>query len=275
MHQVVIPGTELKVSRFIFGTGSLFNAGSRKARLNVLAAAREHGFTHFDTAPYYGFGWAERDLAPLLAAHPQLTVTSKVGIFSAGGENQPELMVLARKAMGHLIRPISKPQVDWNVARARRSLDASLKRLGRTRIDLYTLHDPDLSLVDTEEWQRWLERESVSGRIGNYGISVDAPRLAPFLTTRSGLAKVIQTTDSLQRQEADQITQHGRPLQVTYGYVSAARAAGPVDVPSVLAAALNRNPDGAVIVSSLNLKHLPQYARIASECSQRHLASCP
>lgn len=98
MRQVILPGTDLSVSRFSFGTASLFNVGSSKMRANLLAAAFDNGFTHFDTAPYYGFGTAERDLKPLLKAHPDITVATKVGIYSPGGEAQSTASVFLRKA---------------------------------------------------------------------------------------------------------------------------------------------------------------------------------
>lgn len=65
MRRIILPGTALSVSRFIFGTASLFRAGRRSERLRLLDAAYDHGLTHFDTAPYYGFGSAERDLKRL------------------------------------------------------------------------------------------------------------------------------------------------------------------------------------------------------------------
>src|SRR5258706_340990 len=77
MEAIKIANTDLRVSRFIFGTGSLFNAGPLAKRLAVLEAAVEHGFTHFDAAPYYGFGMAERDLAHVLRKHPALTGSSR------------------------------------------------------------------------------------------------------------------------------------------------------------------------------------------------------
>src|SRR6516225_11112572 len=109
MNQIKLPGTEMFVSRFSFGTAGLFNVGRANARANLLAAAYDHGFTHFDTAPYYGFGVAERDLRPLLRAHPEVTVATKVGIYSPGGEAQPGAAVLLRKAAGKVLPSLSRP----------------------------------------------------------------------------------------------------------------------------------------------------------------------
>jgi aryl-alcohol dehydrogenase-like predicted oxidoreductase len=263
VQQIILPGTDLTLSRFVFGTASLFNVGPRKKRLRLLDAAKDHGFTHFDTAPYYGFGMAERDLQPLLAAHPDVTFTTKVGIYSPGGESQPGLAVLLRKAGGRLLPALSRPTIDWSILHARKSLEGSLRRIGRSSIDLYMLHEPELPLLNTDEWLRWLEQEVAAGRVRRFGLAIDASRLAPFMIAKSPLGPVIQTTDSLDDREADILLRNGRPLQITYGYVSAARKRhSKVDVPAILTRALNRNPDGAIIVSTGRIERLKQYGKI-------------
>jgi D-threo-aldose 1-dehydrogenase len=139
MEAITIPNTDFSVSRFIFGTGSLFNAGPLLKRLAVLEAAVEHGFTHFDAAPYYGFGMAERDLAHVLRKHHALTVTTKVGIYPPGGEQRSALSVLFRKTGGKVFPALSRPTVDFSLQRAQWSLEGSLRRLGRDCIDVYML----------------------------------------------------------------------------------------------------------------------------------------
>ena len=224
----------------------------------------EQGFTHFDTAPYYGFGMAERDLEPVLAAHPHVSVTTKVGIYSPGGEAQPALAILLRKAGGRALPALSRPAIDWSLARARTALEGSLRRLGRASIDLYMLHEPQRALLETEEWLRWLEREVAGGRVRRFGIAVEPQHLPGFLSPATPLAAVVQTLDSLDGRDADVLPRHGRPLQITYGYISAAlKAGGAVDIPALLAGALARNPAGAVIVSTGRVERLAQYARIA------------
>ena len=228
---------------------------------DLLAAAYDHGFTHFDTAPYYGFGTAECDLKPLLAAHPNITVATKVGLYSPGGEGQLSATVFARKAVGRFFPRMSRAIADWSVERARASLAGSLKRLGRERIDLYLLHEPDLALLRTDEWLGWLESER--DKIRYFGVAVNTQRLLGFIVEDNPLAPFIQTRDSIDRHEADILTQHGRPMQLTYGYISAALRAGSTDVGSVLAQALRRNTAGSVIVSTRVRKRLAQYTVIS------------
>lgn len=265
MQRVRLPGTGLETSRFIFGTASLFNVGDRARRVRLLEAAVESGFTHFDTAPYYGFGMSERDLAEVLARHRHVTVTTKVGIYSPGGERQSWMAIALRKTLGRAIPEISRPTIDWTVQRARKMLDASLRRLGRDFIDLYLLHEPERGKVDEDGWSRWLEDEVAHGRVGQFGIAVDEHQMAPFLAGPSPLLRFVQTIDSIEGREADQVLRQGIPLGITYGYVSdALRRSGTVNVPNILKAALRRNPNGAVIVSTRNEGRLETFSKIAA-----------
>jgi aryl-alcohol dehydrogenase-like predicted oxidoreductase len=155
------------------------------------------------------------------------------------------------------------------VDRARRALSGSLKRLGRDRIDLYMLHEPDYSLLDTDEWLRWLEDERQ--HVAWFGIALDTARLAPFLRNESRLASIIQTFDSIAGHEADVILKTGRPLQVTYGYVSSFEGRRSEDVGAVLASALQRNATGSIIVSTAKAERLSQY-RNAVELADRQIS---
>ena len=136
MKSIKLPNTDLYVPRFIFSTASLFNAGNARERLSLLETAVDNGFSHFDTAPYYGFGMAERDLAPLLRRHPNLGVTTKVGLYSPGGEDQQSLSVLLRKGAGKLLPTLSRPVIDFTISRAQTALEGSLRRLRRESIEL-------------------------------------------------------------------------------------------------------------------------------------------
>ncbi len=262
MKQITLPGTSLSVSRFTFGTASLFNAGTPQERRDLLAAAYDHGFRHFDTAPYYGFGVAERELAPLLAAHPDATVTTKVGLYSPGGENQSDAMIFLRKAAGKALPALSRPTVDFSVARARRALDDSLKRLGRDHVELYLLHEPDIAMLDTDEWRKWLDSET---RVGAFGLAGPTGRLLPFVKREDPLAQVLQAQDSLAQGEAEYILKAGRSLQLTYGYASAALAGGApgASVTPILEEALKRNTTGSILVSTRKVDRLAQYAKLA------------
>jgi D-threo-aldose 1-dehydrogenase len=263
VRKLIIPGTELETSRFIFGTGSLLRVGSVRARRRLLDAAVHHGFLHFDTAPYYGFGIAECDLAPVLRANRTVKVTTKVGIYSPGGESQSSVSVLIRKVGGRLFPALSRPTSSFELGRARRCLESSLRRLGRDHIDLYLLHEPELQQIDTSAWLDWLDSLKKSGQIGHYGLALTADRLKPFLAAQSALAEVVQVPDSLADREANVLAAHGRSLQITYGYVSGARARGDqTPVPQLLQLATRRNPHGPIVVGTTRFDRVSQYVQL-------------
>lgn len=257
MDRIAIGGDGLAVPRLIFGTASLFGAGSGRHRLALLESAVDHGFSHFDTAPYYGFGMAERDLAAILRRHPAVTVTSKVGLYAPGGEAQPALSILLRKAAGRWFGSLSRPAVDFSLARARRSLEGSLRRLGRAHIDLYLLHEPDIALVGTDEWSRWLEDRRRDGTIGGYGLAGRPERLMPFIEPASPLAAILQSSAGTALLPADR-------LGISYGHIHEARARG-VTAPAVeiLRSAMRARPGQAIIVATRRPERIAPLAELA------------
>ena len=66
MQQIAIPNTRLQTSRIGFGTASLHHLYRSRARSALLTAALDSGISHFDTAPMYGEGMAERELGRFL-----------------------------------------------------------------------------------------------------------------------------------------------------------------------------------------------------------------
>jgi len=254
VRRVAIPGTDVEVSRFIFGTAMLHHLQSTTQQARLLEAAADAGFSHYDTAPYYGFGTAEDVLGRLLARRRELTVTTKVGLYSPWRPARflPEVKI--RKAAGKLFPGISKPVADWHVATARKSLDDSLTRLRRDHVDLLLLHEPEPNLIQTDEWLSWLEHER--GRVAAFGVSGERARVSPLVEGKSPLAAIVQTQDSVLKREADFMCKANRRLQLTYGYVSSAKNN---DVMQALEDALRRNDCGAILVSTRSVSRLTQY----------------
>lgn len=263
MRRVTIPDTDVEVSRFIFGTAALHHLRSTSRQAKLLDAAADAGFSHFDTAPYYGFGIAEDVLGRLLARRRELTVTTKVGLYAPWRPARFLLEVKIRKAAGKVISGISKPVADWHVARAKKSLDDSLTRLRRDHVDLLLLHEPEPNLIQTDEWLSWLERER--GRVAAFGVSGECGRVSPFVEENSPLAAVVQTQDSVSNREADFLRNANRRLQLTYGYVSSAKSD---DVVQALEAALRRNNSGAILVSTRSIPRLNQYQTALDRADQ-------
>src|SRR5947208_11221255 len=111
--------TGLAVSVLGFGCGAvggLMVRGSPADQQRAVARALEAGINYFDTAAMYGNGESEKNLGRVLAKlKPHVVVGTKVRIPSADFGN-----------IG---------------AAVTRSLEASLQRMGRERVDIFHLHN--------------------------------------------------------------------------------------------------------------------------------------
>ena len=56
-----------------------------------------------------------------------------------------------------------RPQ-DWSPAHARKSLEASLRRLGTDYVDLYQLHNPRMNAIERDDLFEELERLKARGQ---------------------------------------------------------------------------------------------------------------
>lgn len=94
----------------------------RDQTVDLIHAALSSGVTVFDTAPFYGDGEAERRLGLALAggARAQAFITTKVGTARKGG----------------------RIEKDFTPDGIRKSLDASLERLGVLSVDAVFVHGP-------------------------------------------------------------------------------------------------------------------------------------
>lgn len=111
-----------------------------------LTAFAQAGGNLVDTADVYADGAAEEMLGDLLAEHPSMLVSSK-----AGSVRPPRRRDASR---GHLLG----------------SLDASLRRLRRSHIDVWHVHGWDAH-TPTEETLSAVERAVESGRVRYAGVS--------------------------------------------------------------------------------------------------------
>jgi predicted oxidoreductase len=125
----------------------------------LVEAALDSGITVFDTADIYGFngsdgfGNAETLLGNVLSEDNGLR----------------DRMVLATK--GGIMPPLP---YDSSSAYLESALDASLKRMGIPRVDLYQIHRPDI-LTHPHEIARFAEKAYALGKIGAFGVSNMTP----------------------------------------------------------------------------------------------------
>ncbi|MDO8864174.1 aldo/keto reductase [Haliea sp. E1-2-M8] len=255
-----MPDTDLSISRFSFGTANLHHIGGRKKQTAHLMSAADVGFSHFDTAPLYGFGEAERALGIAFGGLENITIATKVGLYPPGGSDQGRASMFARKVAGKVICPLSRAIVDLSVKRASLSVEGSLKRLRRTRLDLLLLHEANINLLNSDEWQRW--QENFRDKVRWIGVAGPAATVEPFLKSQSPIAQIVQVRDGLTTHEADVVGAAGRSLQLTYGYFSSGAVQNLGE--DVLREALLRNSTGSVLVTTRQTHRLATFARIAN-----------
>ena len=260
MKSVVIDGTNIKVSKFGFGTASLHHLIGRNQRQKILNAAERAGITHFDTSPYYGYGLAESELGIFLEGRrSSFTLATKVGLYAKWGTTSHISTVLSRKILGRMVPAISLPMINWGIAKARASLHESIERMRCEYIDFLFLHEPSIYLINSDEFLRWVEEEHTRGCIRSWGLAGEASQLLPWVESRSPLGLVLQTKDSINNLQADFILRNGRQLQFTYGYFSSYKeGVESKDFNTILSAISARNSAGSVIISSRSDRHIGQ-----------------
>jgi len=261
MKKIIIPNTNFKCSKFIFGTGSLLNVLRKKERLKLLDNAVDKNFSHFDTSPYYGFGLAESNLGEILKKNPDLTITTKVGLYPPGNSNQNFFQVMARKSFGKLFPFLNKPIINFSVKIANKSLEESLRRLRRDCVDILLIHEPIVELINSDEWQEWFNKLIKEGKIRNYGLcSLVSSRIEKFFLKDNKLFNILQTLDSVDLKEADFLIRSNLPLQITHSYMSSSIKRYPNKTyRDIFSEILKRNPDGAIIISTRRQKHLDEF----------------
>jgi D-threo-aldose 1-dehydrogenase len=153
-ERVAVGRTSLTVTRLGLGgasIGGLFRPVTDRDARTVIEHAWSIGIRSFDVAPLYGYGTAERRMGDVLAGRPRddFVLSTKVGrLVRAVGEVQPgdDLDHQAIDGRDDAYYPGSAGRrivFDYSYDGVRRSVEASLQRLGLSRIDILYIHDPD------------------------------------------------------------------------------------------------------------------------------------
>ncbi|NUU20291.1 MAG: aldo/keto reductase [Streptomycetaceae bacterium] len=123
------------------GIGNLFTRVTDEDAADAVDTAWEKGIRSFDTAPHYGLGLSERRLGAALRGRPRdsYTLSTKVGrrLEPTPQRHGDDL------AHGFAVAATHRRVWDFSADGVRRSLAASLERLGVDRVDIVYLHDPD------------------------------------------------------------------------------------------------------------------------------------
>lgn len=152
--------------------GNLFRAVDDDRAAATVDAAWDAGVRLFDTAPHYGLGLSERRLGQALAGRPrpEFTVCTKVGrVLEPNPSPTGSDLAAGFDVPDDLCR-----HRDYSADGVRRSLDASLLRLGLDRVDIVLVHDADehVEQMVTESLPALIELRE-QGVVGQVGVGMN------------------------------------------------------------------------------------------------------
>ncbi len=177
--------TGLTVTRLGLGgasIGGLFEPVGDADAAGVVEHAWGIGVRHFDVAPLYGYGAAERRMGSVLASRPrdEFVLSTKVGRLVRplaeirAGDDLDHQAIGGRDDAYYPGVGDRRIVFDYSVDGVRRSVEASLERLGLERIDILYIHDPD------QHWRQALdgaypalERLRAEGVVGAIGVGMN------------------------------------------------------------------------------------------------------
>lgn len=175
-------------SKLGFGCAAVAGSVDRATALRAMAIASDEGVTHFDVAPSYGYGEAESILGEFLAKskNDRLVVASKFGIEAT---RAARVLRPVKSLARHLLRSRNKgnrtagakamPKVGSSLLRPipitgiglAQSVEQSLKRLKRDRLDYLFLHEPQDQVMNLDEVMRAVENLKRDGKVRAFGLS--------------------------------------------------------------------------------------------------------
>lgn len=135
-----VGNTRLETTLLGYGGGGISNMYAPVSEEDALAsveAAWNAGIRLFDTAPFYGYGLAERRMGQVLQGKPRdsFLLSTKVG----------RMLVPRQGEAPHDFFPHSpmpfNPVYDYSYDGAMRSFEDSLQRIGVDRVDILLIHD--------------------------------------------------------------------------------------------------------------------------------------
>lgn len=203
LSSIQLADTQRTTSQLGLGCSGLGGSVGERESLRLLEIAYDEGIRHFDVAPSYGHGAAERCLGGFLRGrHSDVTVTTKYGILPP---RQRSILDVART----LARPIArqwpalrkriartadrmKGHATFSIAEAQASLERSLQQLGVERVDLWLLHEATADDLTDGGLLKFLEDEVRRGRIGTFGIGSNSGRIPEIWVKQRKYCRVLQ-----------------------------------------------------------------------------------
>jgi len=176
--------------------------------MRSLHVAFDQGIWYFDTAPIYGYGWAEHILGEFVKDKRQdLILATKMGLephpllshLPFGVVRGIRTLTKIRRSSVSGIIPAGTTQyteTTMDIVRTRKSLEQSLRRLKTDSVDILLLHEGTIDYANQEELLKFLEEVLSSGKAKEVGIGSSIEKLQN-IEALSKLYRVIQTDFSL------------------------------------------------------------------------------
>ncbi len=173
--------TGLNVSEIGFGAWGIGAAqwigAEDEISLRALKAARDAGVNFYDTALAYGMGHSEQLLARAFGRSPEVIIASKA---------PPKNMVWPAQRGTPLAKVFPKMYV-------LKSLEQTLRNLGRDCVDLYQFHVWNDEWASQPEWLETVREMRSSGKARFVGISINDHEPANVLKALdTGLVQAVQ-----------------------------------------------------------------------------------
>jgi D-threo-aldose 1-dehydrogenase len=273
MRSATLLGTNIRTTALGFGTASLAGRLSRSESIRLLDVAYEQGIRHFDTAPLYGYGESEEILGMFLRTHTDTTVTTKVGLAKTETGSHlfmraksiarpilrafPALRKTARGALHAQSRTIS----DFGAESARKSLAASLKRLGRDHVDVLLLHECRATDLHDDRLLHFLTEARDRGHIRAFGVGTNIATVKYCLTSAQQYASVLQFPNNLREPNLADTPALSERACITHSPFGGIGNTTNESLEAAMGYAKEQNPDGIILFSSQDAQHIVDNVR--------------
>ncbi|MBW3624019.1 MAG: aldo/keto reductase [Armatimonadetes bacterium] len=212
------PGTDVRVSEIGFGNWTVSTGWwghyTDEEAVRLHQKAFDLGITFFDTADGYGNGRAESLLAQAFPGRrDQIQIATKFGynFYEHGNERR------GQQEIPH----------DFSPDFVRFALEKSLERLNTDYIDLYQLHNPRMTHIESDDLFALLETFVAEGKIRGYGVALGpaigwreeglrAMELRPNLAFVQMIYNILEQSPGREFCEAGRQTNTGQLIRVTH-----------------------------------------------------------
>ena len=186
MKIIRLPGGKT-TSQVGLGCGVLTGGLSLRSSRRMVETALDLGITHFDVAPSYGMGLAENALGDVIGNDPSITIATKVGIarplysywkdgvrllLRGTMRKMPgvkQALLSSRALVSQSYSTVSSREFVFNEKVLQASLEESLKRLKRDRIEWLFAHEPSRAAME-QQAREGFDQLVTQSLITSYGV---------------------------------------------------------------------------------------------------------